>query len=246
MAPFETGNREGGENPDSGLAAILSFLVFLGWTLVPSFSMWLGLYVIKNAVWTFVFYHGLCLAPTIYLLRRHWLDTWKVPSRRGGLFIFLGAVAFCLLALLVYELLGPILLSNDAVLALLIRLGYCKEIFWPLSLYAILVNPLVEELYWRGCVLNKLDAMPHPLKHFGIIWSSFAYAFFHYWIFRLVLFPGFAELATFELALYGIFLALVYRRSGSILTTALTHGLFTDLAVIVLLLDLFRRYPGVL
>lgn len=227
-------------------AGFLAFLSFLGWTLVPSVSMWLGLYVIKNAVWTFVFYHGLCLAPTIYLSRKHWLDTWKLPSRLAVFLILPGAVVFCVLALLVYELLGPILLSNDAVLALLIRLGYCKAIFWPMSLYVVLVNPLVEELYWRGCVLNKLDAMSGPIKHFGIIWSSLAYALFHYWIFRLVLFPGFAELATFKLALYGVFLALVYRRSGSILTTALTHGLFTDLAVIVLLLDLFRRYPGVL
>ncbi|MBZ0187169.1 MAG: CPBP family intramembrane metalloprotease, partial [Candidatus Obscuribacterales bacterium] len=132
------------------------------------------------------------------------------------------------------------------VMDLLKELGFSKQLFWPLSIYLIVVNPLLEELFWRGVVLNELDDLKLPVKHFGIIWSSLTYALFHYLIFRLVLFPGFAELGIVMLALFGALLAVVYRKTGSIVTTALTHGLLTDLAAIVLILNLFRRYPGVL
>ena len=48
------------------------------------------------------------------------------------------------------------------------------------------------------------------------------------------------------LAFYGAFLAIVYRKTGSIVTTALAHGLLTDMAALMLALNLSRHYPGAL
>jgi membrane protease YdiL (CAAX protease family) len=41
-------------------------------------------------------------------------------------------------------------------------------------------------------------------------------------------------------------LALIYRRTGSIITTSIAHGLLTDMAAVMLLLDFLRRYPSLL
>jgi membrane protease YdiL (CAAX protease family) len=216
------------------------------WTLLPIGAMWLGLYQIKSAAWTFVLYHGICLVPTIIWGRSLWRPGILRPSLKECLVLVLAAIAFSCLALLLYELAGNKLLSSEQALDLLREQGYSKTMFWVLSVYAVVVNPVLEELFWRGVVFSELDKVKKPFKHFGITWSSISYAGFHYLIFRLVLFPGFAELGILMLAGYGAFLALVYRKTGSIVTTAMAHGLLTDLAAIVLMLDLFRRYPNYL
>ncbi len=216
------------------------------WSLLPCVAIWVGLHQIQSAAWTFALYHGLCLVPAIIWGRSHWRKTLLVPSLKICLALMVASVIFTIIALFTYELFGDRLLSNDHVIDVLKQLGYSKAIFWPLSIYAIVVNPVLEELFWRGVVLNELDAMNLKNKHFGIVWSSFTYALFHYSIFAMIMYPVWAEIGSLMLAIYGAFLAVVYRKTGSIITTAIAHSVLTDLACIVLILDLFRRHPVVL
>ena len=224
----------------------MPLLLIMLCTLLPSVSMWLGLYVVKSAIWTYVFYHGFCLLPVIVLGKNLWLKTWRAPELKYIILLLLGSIILSAATVLLYEWKGHVVLSNDNVFALLNRIGYTKEAFWPLSFYIVVVNPLVEELYWRGVILNKLDQMNLKFKHFGLIWSSLMYAAFHYWICRLFVFSGWAEIGTIMLAFYGGMLAFIYRRTGSIITTAIAHGLLTDMAAVMLLLDFLRRYPSLL
>lgn len=215
------------------------------WSAFPCLAMSLGLYTMHSATWAYIFYHGLCLLPIIVWGKHLWVPTASRPRKMHCLAILAASVVFSIATLLTYEFLGTQLLSNEAVLTLLKDLGYSRGVFISLGVYTIAVNPLLEEIFWRGVVLNQLDKLrPPPFKHFGIVCSSLAYAAFHYLIFRMVLFPGWAEVATILLALYGALMAVIYRRTGSILTTALAHGLLTDTAVIALCLSLFSRYPG--
>jgi uncharacterized protein len=217
------------------------------WSLLPCVAMWAGLYACKSAVWAYVFYHGICLLPALVWGRVLWLKTCRTPERKHCLWLLLASVIFSIVALGTYEFMGPLLLSDTGVITLLKDLGYNRGVFLGLAFYTIVVNPLVEEVFWRGIVLNALDKVRRPpFKHFGIVTSSLAYALFHYFIFRMVLFPGWAEIATLMLAAYGAGLAVLYRKTGSILTTAVAHGLLTDMAVIVLIVDLYRKYPGLL
>lgn len=228
------------EQPQAGRIILL-----LLWSLLPIVAIWVGMCQLKSAAWSFAIYHIACLVPAIVWGKKNWLPTVKRPSGKACAILAIGSVLFSAIALVAYEALGPMLLSNDKVLTLLKDVGYNKSVFWPLSLYAIIINPIVEELFWRGVVLKELDSAKLP-KHFGILWSSIAYAAFHYTIFRLVMYPGWAEFGTCMLAVYGAFMAALYRRTGSIVITSMAHGLLTDMAAIVLILDLFRRYPGVL
>jgi uncharacterized protein len=224
----------------------LAAAVFLVLTFAPFLAIWLGLYQIHNAVAAFAIYHGICLLPAIIWGRTLWRSSLLLPSGRQSLTLLVSAILFNCLAVFVYEFLGSKLLADQQILDLLNQQGFSKTGFWPLSIYSVVVNPVIEELFWRGVVFNELDRWRLPFKHFAIVWSSALYAGFHYLIFRLVLFPGWAELGILLLAVYGAILALIYEKTGSIVSTALTHGLLTDLAVIVLLLDLFRRHPGIL
>ncbi len=222
----------------------LRLIGVLLWSLLPSVAIIVGLYEIKNAAWTFLLYHGLCLIPAIVWGRKLWMPTLKLPKRSHVILLVVAAVVFSLITLLTYELIGKYLLNNDDVMELLKTQGFSKGSFYPLSFYAIVVNPILEELFWRGVVLNELDKHKGPFKSFALIWSSFAYALFHYFIFRMVLFPGWAELGTLMLAVYGAILAFLYKKTDSNIFVSLAHGLLTDLACIVLILDLLGRYPG--
>lgn len=226
--------------------ATLRLIGILLWTLLPCVAIQVGMCQLKSAVWSFALYHCICIVPAIIWGRKHWQPGFTLPSATVCLRLAGASVLFSAAALVLYETAGSLMLSNDNVVALLKQVGYSKSIFLPLSLYAIIVNPIVEELFWRGVVLNVLDKENLRWKHFGIVYSSLAYAAFHYTIFRLVMFPGWAEAGTLLLAVYGAFLAVLYRRTGSIVTTSIAHGLLTDLAAIVLILDLFSRYPGIL
>ncbi|PWT95540.1 MAG: hypothetical protein C5B53_11290 [Candidatus Melainabacteria bacterium] len=214
------------------------------WSLLPCLAIWVGVYIIGSAVWAYFLYHGLCLLPAIIWGRTLWQESLRLPTPKQLALLFLLAIFFSTVAVGGYELIGRKLLSDEQTLLLMKQQGWFGNLFWPISIYAVVVNPVVEELFWRGVVLNAVDAIKFPVKHFGIIWSSLVYAAFHYGIFRLVLFPGYAEVGIFVLALYGAFLAIVYRKTGSIITTAITHGLLTDTAALMLMLDLFRRHPN--
>jgi membrane protease YdiL (CAAX protease family) len=211
------------------------------WSLLPCAAMWVGLYQLKSGLWTYGLYHGLCLVPAIVWGRSLWLPTFLKPTIRDCLLLLGAAIVFSAGAVLGYELIGTKLLSNEHVLALLKEQGVSGDLFAFFAFYATIVNPLLEELFWRGVVLNALDEAGSRFKYFGITWSSLLYALFHYLIFRLVLYPGWAEVGTSLLAGYGALMALIYRKTGSIVTTALAHGLLTDLACVVLLIYYFRK-----
>jgi hypothetical protein len=222
-------------------------LVVLLWTLIPSLAIWFGLYQLKSAFITFVFYHGVCLTPAIIWGRKLWQPTFTKPRWRDLGLLLLVSIVFCVATVVSYELIGSRLLSNDNALKLISQYAASSwSLLAFLSAFIIVINPFLEELFWRGVVFNELDTWHIKYKHFGLVWSSCAYALFHYLIFRLVLFPVFAEIGIVMLAFFGASLAMLYRKTGSIVTTALAHGMLTDLAVVALIADLLCHHPNFL
>ncbi len=221
-------------------------ILFLLWSLLPILAIYVGLYTMGSAFWAYVFYHVFCLLPAIIWGRKLWQDSLRLPTLKEWLILLAAALLFSAVTIVGFELLGKTLLSDEDTLQLMKRVGWYGQIFWPMSIYAVVVNPVLEELFWRGVVLNELDKLQIPIKNFSLIWSSVAYAAFHYSIFRLVLFPVYAEIGTFGLVLYGALMAFIYRKTGSIVTTAAAHGMLTDMAALALMIDLFRRHPNFL
>jgi uncharacterized protein len=213
------------------------------WSVLPSFAMWMGLYEMHSAVWAYALYHGVVLVPAIIWGRHLWKDSIRLPTGREWMLLLAMSLLFSAVTVLGYELIGTTLLSDEKSIELMKRLGWYGQVFWPISIYGLVVNPILEEIFWRGIIFNALEKSNVRFKQFALLWSSALYAAFHYFIFRLVLFPVYAEIGTLGLVIYGMFMAFIYRKTGSILTTAAAHGLLTDMAALSLMIDLFRRHP---
>ncbi len=214
------------------------------WTFLPCLAIWSGLYLIKSAAWAYALYHFLCLVPAIIWGRSLWLPTLVRPKVKDCLLLLGTSMLFSTAAVVLYEFAGAKVLSNQHVPVLLKELGINRDLYFVFAFYGTVINPILEELFWRGVVLNALDRVGSRFQYFAITLSSLLYALFHYLIFRLVLYPGYAELGILLLAGFGALMAVLYRRTGSILTTAFAHGILTDLACVVLLFDYARKFGG--
>lgn len=214
-------------------------------SILPCPAIWYGMNVMRDAASTLALYHGLVLLPPIIWAFPAWRAGLKVPNiKHIGVLIVMSAL-FCSATLLVYHLMSPLLLSDEKTAILLTEQGYTKESFLPLSIYFVVINPVLEELFWRGTVINKMESVSKKFKHFAIFWSSFWYGAFHYPILVMVLYPGWSELGAVMLMIYGALMALYYRKTQSIVLPAIAHGLLTDLSAIALIVALFRRLPPV-
>ncbi len=211
--------------------------------LLPCAAMWYGLYVLKNTNITLGLYHILCLMPGIVLGSSLWRQDLKLPTRNQWLLLILVTVFFNGITIFLYDHIGFLFLSNEKTMALLTELGFQKGHLLLLSLYFVFINSTLEELFWRGAILNQLDRMRSPFKHFGIIASSIMYGAFHYLILRLIVYPGWAEVGFVMLSIYGAMLAVLYKKTGSIFMPILAHAFLTDLAAMLLTVDLLNRFP---
>ncbi|HEY9677208.1 MAG TPA: CPBP family intramembrane glutamic endopeptidase [Drouetiella sp.] len=232
------------ESPVTKPSVNIALLMFFA--LYPCVIMCYGLYVLKNTYLTMGLYHLLCLVPGIILGRHLWLKNFTVPTLKQWLVLLFSAVLFNATTIGLFEWIGPNFVDNVRVFHLINSLGFVRNHILGLSLYFIFVNSTLEELFWRGVVLNKVDEMQLRFKHAGILVSSVLYGLFHYFILRIVVNPGWAELGFVMLAIYGAILAVLYRRTKSILLPALVHGLLTDAAAMLLVLDLMYHYPAMM
>ncbi len=209
--------------------------------ILPYSIIWIGMNFLKSAVWSLALYHGLCLLPGIIWGRTSFKNTLRAPGYLSLLGLIVASAVFSTVSVFTYEHFGEKVLSSQQVFELLKRVGYNQEIFCPISIYIVIVNPALEELFWRGFVMNKLDELCPDFPHCGLLWSSFAYGAFHYPIMQLVMYPGWAEFGTVMLMLYGALLGVIYRRTKTVIMPALAHALLTDLSAVLLMLALFHK-----
>jgi len=216
-------------------------VVIMTISLLPCLAIWLGVCVIKSVIWSFVLYHGLCIIPAIIWERKLWLNDLKFPKPLHVLQLLVHSALFCGTTLWLYHNFGAHLLSNENALQVIVSRGYKKELLLPLCLFFVIMNPVLEEIYWRGVILNKLDSFNLPWKNFALLWSSAAYGAFHYPIFQVIMYRGWAELGILLLTIYGAGLALLYRRTKSLVLVSLSHALLTDLAAVALIVTLLQN-----
>lgn len=134
--------------------ASLKTIGVVAWTCLPCLAIWIGMYVLKNAFWAYALYHGLCLLPAIVWGKSLWRRSLAWPTGKEMALLIIVSVLFNAATIVLYELIGNKLLSNEQVLALLKQQGCIKEMFWVFGIYSIFVNPLIEELFWRGVIFQ--------------------------------------------------------------------------------------------
>jgi membrane protease YdiL (CAAX protease family) len=111
----------------------------------------------------------------------------------------------------------------------------------PLAVYFIIVNAILEELFWRGVILNELDEVTKSWRMFGTAWTATTFAAWHYLVLRALLQPGYAELTVLGVLGMGIFTSWLYRKTQSIIVPILWHALVFDLSIIAIFAAMILR-----
>ena len=202
-------------------------------TLLPWPAVWLGMYRLDSLAWTFVLYHGCCLLPAALWERRLWRGALRWPNLRQWACLLLALAAVVPLSLFLYSELGRTILNAHDLTSVVTERGFRTAEFLPVAVYFVAVNATLEELFWRGVVLNELRGTSEAVWTVGAVWTAFAFAGWHYLVLRLLLRPGWAEATVVAIVLAGVFFAWLYRQTKSIIVPILWHGLIFDLGLIV-------------
>jgi membrane protease YdiL (CAAX protease family) len=202
-------------------------------------AAWAGLYANKSAALAFVFYHAVCVAGGL-LLRSPGLPApiRLYPFSRGAL---LGTVAAAnVFTLAAYLLVGAALLDRRNALNLLSASGLPPSNYAFLFPYFAIVNPVVEEFFWRGGVYATLR---HLFRHWwgAALVSSVLFGAWHWLVIRLFVAPPIALAATVLIMGIGFALAAVYERTRRMAYPVILHALAGDAPLLLLLLLVSRE-----
>ena len=159
LVPEPKPSTNGDGPPTTDHRPLLTALLFC---LLPWLAVWLGLYYFKSAWVAFLCYHALCILGWLVLRSPGLPKVERVsPLRRRilALIIVLANIATATL----YILIGGALLDKPHVLEQMKNSGLTPSSYFYLFPYFTLVNPIAEELFWRGGVYVALRVPVPPL-----------------------------------------------------------------------------------
>lgn len=161
-----------------------SLLLLIGYGFIATLAVFYGLVERESLAATFVSFHLLvCLG--IPLLHGWWegglADDWRrawLPFDKQGAVWGLAAGALMLTGILAgIRLLFATGVQPEEIRAVLERWGLTQQAVWWFSLYMAVVNSLLEELFWRGFVLERLLA---AMSRFAaVLLSSLFFCLYH-------------------------------------------------------------------
>lgn len=191
------------------------------WMAAPYLAMGLGLLVVKNAWVALAAFHGSMIAALV-LHRARWNPRalWK-----GGRLLHLPLIALSVL------LFGAWLSSfarqhagyGAELRELLAGVGLSGTGLTVFAVYLCLVNPLLEEAFWRGLFLSP---------HRRLALSDLAYGCFHFFVLLPFMYASYAAAGALFLAAMGYVWRQVARRSEGLALPVAWHAL-GDLAIVL-------------
>ncbi|HSQ39598.1 MAG TPA: CPBP family glutamic-type intramembrane protease [Anaerolineales bacterium] len=194
--------------------------IYLAGLLMPYFTIWLGLYVFKNAWATVLGYHaGIILLVT---LARAWTSPREFRPSAPLWQVVLFGLTGCMAGILVYFL-WPFIHVSPGLADAFLQWGLTSRT-WPLFiLYGTLINPWLEEIYWRGWLGSTAR---NPILHDAI------FAGFH----LIAIAPFFPSIwlvvAFLVLATSGWMWRQVIRTEKSMLASTLFH-MASDVSILL-------------
>jgi len=193
---------------------------------MPYLAVWLGLYVFGNAWAAILDYHaGILLLVT---LAKAWpgREAFRVSAPLWKILLF--GLAGCSAGILLYAL-WPYLQFSSLLGEVLLQWGLQPNA-WPLFIaYGALVNPWLEEIYWRGW-LGSAAKKP--------ILRDFAFGGFHLVILARFLSPIWLAVALFILTFSGWMWRQVDRVEQSMLAASLFH-MAADVSILIVVWSKF-------
>jgi membrane protease YdiL (CAAX protease family) len=217
-----------------------SLLLLICYGFAATLAVFYGLVERQSLFVTFVAFHLLvCLGiPLLHgwregSLRAQWQKAWATPDREGAAY----GAAFGL-ALLTGVVSGFWLLFEAGVQPEWIRLilerwGLTSEWFGWFALYIVVVNSLLEELLWRGFVLQRM--LRSLCRWAAVLISSFFYALYHLIIAAALFGWRWGIVITLLVFATGVLWGWIKGRYTAVYATWISH-LLADLGIALALL----------
>lgn len=213
-----------------------SLLLLIGYGFAATLAIFYGLVERRSLFVTFVSFHVLvCLCIPFFhgwwegSLGQNWRLAWGRLEWRGALFgIWLG-VFLLTGALAGWWLLLQADVRPDKIRTVLEQWGLGAQWIWWFFLYLVIVNSLLEELFWRGFVLQRLlHGLRRPV---AILLSSFFYSLYHLVISAVLFGVPWGCLITLSVFAVGVLWAWMKGMFPSVYPTWFSH-LLADLGLV--------------
>ncbi|MDR3707857.1 MAG: CPBP family intramembrane metalloprotease [Capsulimonadaceae bacterium] len=214
----------------------------IAWTVALALMPWplvyLGAYFLHSAVAAFGFYHGLCV--TVWVFRRRACRCY--PNRPvyarvwTGLLIAGLAVSIATAILLTVIgvpswLVDPVLIRHAmAALHAVFRFPACIGLY----LYFAVVNPVAEEIFWRGVVYVRLRNAGCSVQSASIV-SAVLFGSWHCLTVLLFFPPAMVVPVVMGIMAVGYVFAALYERYRSLPALILIHALTGDIPALIAL-----------
>ncbi|ETP69759.1 CPBP family intramembrane metalloprotease [Planococcus glaciei] len=187
----------------------------------PTVMIFIGLQVMENVAITFLlFYSWLLFVPLIdraFPVEQLKLDKRGVVLGVGSGLLFFIFIFGGLSWLHVY------LLDIEYLRTLLMDWGFSGRGEILLVLVLLLANPVLEELYWRGYMFNRLRMKGSALYAVGM--SAGFYTLYHLLSIIPIFEAGFSFVAVLPVFIAGLFWGFIREKSGSMTATIISHVL---------------------
>ena len=193
------------------------FLLLIG----PTLMMFIGLQLFENVAVTYVLFYGWLLAFPLFSKA---FPKERMRLSKHTLFVGIASgVIFFSFILGGMLLLHDFLLDIEALRALLVDWGFIGPGEIVLVLVLLLLNPLLEEVYWRGYMFEKIRAKSSALLTITV--TGAFYTLYHVLTVMEIFEIAFTLAALVPVLFAGLFWGYVRERTGSILATVIGHGL---------------------
>lgn len=198
----------------------------LWWVILPYLTVLFGIMSLRNAWGALIGFH-LSLLPALIKYGRNITPRFLAPV---SMKIILPAALTGLAAGLGLWFLWPYSVGQAGFAVRLSALGLSGKVWPPFIIYFTLVNPILEELYWRMILTS---ASPYPVA------VDFLFAGYHLLILNLFVSVGWLVLAFVVLGAASWFWRQISRYTNSLLPAVLSHMLadFSILLVIYRLVN---------
>lgn len=200
-----------------------NFLRLIG----PTVMIFIGLQLAGSVVVTFLlFYSWLLGVPLID--KAFPKERMKVTKAA----LVLGIISGLLFFVFIYgglSWLHVYLLDIEALRALLVDWGFTGPGEIGLVLVLLILNPVLEEVYWRGYMFEKLRVKGSAVH--AISMTAAFYTLYHVLSVIHIFQAGYTLVAVIPVLIAGLFWGYIRERTGSITAAIIGHGL-GDLGII--------------
>ncbi|TYS17593.1 CPBP family intramembrane metalloprotease [Rossellomorea vietnamensis] len=201
----------------------------------PTIMIFIGLTLIGNVPLTFALFYGwLLLIPVYSSWKKQNHSQWKFSITSRSLMLGMGSGTLVLVIIFAaVSYFFSFLIDLELIRLLLKKWNFDGKMIWVLIAVLLVLNPYLEENYWRNFIFEELKMSTSAGN--AIIISSFFYSLYHLLSLIELFHWPFNVLAVIPIFLAGIIWGIFRYKSGSLAAPILSHVL-ADTGIILIYL----------